>query len=103
MSLELYERSVLRWANERGIFDTPDPRAQFIKTVSEMGELADNIAKGRYGAARDDIGDVLVTLIILSKMLGTDLSECLMEAYDEIRNRKGKMVDGIFIKEEDVG
>lgn len=102
MTFEVYERAVVTWAHERGIFDAGDPKAQFLKTVSEIGELADNIAKGRFGACRDDIGDIVVTLIILSKMLGTDVTECLVEAYDEIRGRQGRMVDGVFVKEGDV-
>ena len=91
----------MKWAHERGLFENADPKAQMLKTVSEIGELADNVVKGRYGEARDDIGDAVVTLIILSKMLGTDLAECLAEAYEEIRNRKGKTVNGVFIKEGD--
>jgi len=102
MTFEVYERAVIKWAHDRGIFDAGDPKAQCLKTVSEIGELADNVAKGRSGACRDDIGDIVVTLIILSKMLGTDVTECLIEAYDEIRGRQGKMVDGVFVKEGDV-
>jgi hypothetical protein len=29
------------------------------------------------------------------------MKECLSVAYDDIKDRKGKMVDGIFVKEGD--
>ena len=91
---------VLKWAADRGLLQN-DPRVQCLKTVSEIGELADNIAKGRHQAAKDDIGDILVTLIILSAQIGTDLDECLAIAWDEIKDRKGATVNGIFIKQGD--
>jgi NTP pyrophosphatase (non-canonical NTP hydrolase) len=94
--------NILRWAADRGLLQN-DPRVQCLKTVSEVGELADNIAKGRHHHAKDDIGDIIVTLVILAAQLGTDLDECTQIAWDEIKNRKGKTVNGVFIKESDVG
>ena len=32
----------------------------------------------------------------------TDVTECLGIAYEEIKNRKGKMINGTFVKEEDL-
>ena len=49
-----------------------------------------------------EMGDVLVTLIILAKQLEIDPSECLDLAYNKIANRKGKTIKGIFVKEEDL-
>ena len=92
---------IVAWAKERGIFESSDPKTQALKTVSEVGELADNIAKGRHEAAQDDIGDIVVTLIILCEMIGTNLHECLEVAYNEISKRKGRMVNGVFVKEGD--
>ena len=91
---------VIEWARERGIFEQSDPKTQVLKTVSEVGELADNVAKGRD--VRDDIGDIMVTLILLAEMHGTDLGECLQMAWDEIKDRKGEMVNGTFVKDGDV-
>ena len=90
---------VLSWAQARGIFDNPRPVSQFLKTVSEMGELADNLAKQNIEACKDDIGDIEVTLIILKEMLGFKQDECLAHAWNEIKERKGKMVNGVFVKE----
>lgn len=49
-----------------------------------------------------EFGDVIVTLIILSKQLGIDFEECLELAYLKIKNRKGKTIDGKFVKQEDL-
>lgn len=90
---------ILEWAYEKDLFKGSDQKTQMLKCVSEVGELADNVAKGRD--IRDDVGDVLVTLIIVCHFSNTDLRECLAFAYDEIKDRKGKMVNGTFIKESD--
>lgn len=87
------------WAQERGIFDNSTPKDQALKTVSEVGEFADNVLKGRD--CRDDIGDIIVTLILQCKLQETTLTECLSLAYEEIAARKGKMVNGTFVKESD--
>ena len=50
----------------------------------------------------DGLGDVLVVLIGLSMQLGLDLTECLEVSYNEIKDRKGKLVNGVFVKEEDL-
>ena len=33
---------------------------------------------------------------------GTNTENCLQIAYDAIKDRKGKMIDGVFVKEEDL-
>ncbi|EQA5441074.1 MazG-like family protein, partial [Enterococcus faecalis] len=50
----------------------------------------------------DGIGDVVVTLIILAMQNNMDLYECLNQAYSEIKNRQGEMVNGVFVKEADL-
>lgn len=90
---------VLTWANDRNLIDGGCPKSQMLKCVSEVGELADNVNK--QNDIRDDIGDVLVTLIILSAQHDLDLLQCLQVAYDDIKDRKGVMLDGVFIKDTD--
>lgn len=67
--------------------------------VSEVGELCDAIIKEDKNGQIDGIGDVLVTIIILSNQLGYDIEDCLEVAYNEIKNRKGETINGTFIKE----
>lgn len=89
------------WSETRGILKYSSVQAQGLKLVSEVGELSDNIAKGRD--VKDDIGDCLVVLNNLALMHETTLAECLQVAYDDIKDRKGKMQpNGVFIKESDV-
>jgi len=86
------------WSRERKILEYANPLAQALKLVSEMGELADNITKGKD--IRDDIGDCIVVLNNLAVMNGTSLADCLAVAYDDIKDRKGQMnANGVFIKE----
>ena len=99
MSLTTFENNVLDWAMERGILRNSYPLAQFAKLVSEVGELADNIAKGKD--VRDDIGDCMVVLTILAYMSNTDLLECAHTAWNDIKNRTGYLNEqGVFVKEE---
>ena len=92
------EGAVLRWAEERVILVSSDAKTQCLKCVSEIGELADSVAKGERGQAMDDLGDVMVTLVLLAKMLDLDLMECFTLAYDTIRKRTGRMQNGVFVK-----
>lgn len=92
--------AVARWAEERNILDYSSPQAQLLKGVSEMGELCDAEIKGVVNEQKDAIGDVLVCLIIYCTMKGYDMEDCLSSAYDEIKDRKGRMSPGgAFVKE----
>ena len=89
-----------QWSENRGILTNGKASTQCLKLVSEVGELADNIAKGRD--VRDDIGDCLVVLCNLSYLSDTTLQECWNLAYNEIKDRKGYLnANGTFIKEGD--
>lgn len=101
MTFEELQKEVLEWADNRGILESGDPKTQCLKFVSEAGELCDNIAKTNFYSARDDIGDVLVTIIILSKMTNNDPVACLAEALGVISRRKGVMTNGVFVKAEE--
>lgn len=96
--LELMQ-NVLKWARERNLVEGGSQKSQMLKCVSEVGELADSVNKQKD--VRDDIGDVLVTLIILAAQNDTTLYECLLHAYKDIKDRKGILLDGVFIKESD--
>jgi NTP pyrophosphatase (non-canonical NTP hydrolase) len=93
---------VVIWAGDRGIFDAADPLAQLDKTQEELDETIDAVRQSAFNNPEvvDGIGDMLVTIIIAAKMLGLDPTYCLSEAYEEIKNRTGKMVDGKFVKDQ---
>lgn len=94
------ELEILRWAEDRGIIPNGKPEIQLLKTVSELGELADAVAKDDMDKIVDGVGDVLVTLILFCALKDIDMVSCLEVAYDEIKNRKGKTnAAGLFIKD----
>jgi hypothetical protein len=101
MKFEQLAVAVTSWAKERGIYEHSTATAQLLKAVSEMGELCDAEAKKDLRAQIDAIGDVMVCLINYSTMHQLDIVSCLEAAYDEIKDRKGRMIaGGVFIKEE---
>ena len=93
--------NVEEWAKAKGL-DKAESSKQFLKVMEECGEVASALARGQEEELKDGIGDVIVTLIILAQQQGLTVEECLAFAYDEIKNRTGKMVDGVFVKSEDL-
>jgi len=99
--LDEYEILTLKWSEDRGIIQNSTDKNQTLKLVSEVGELADNVNKGRD--VRDDIGDCLVCLTNIAAIRGLSLAECWDKAYNDIKDRKGFLnEDGVFIKDGDV-
>lgn len=94
-------KQVEQWSMNKGL-DKADSSKQFLKVTEEVGEVAAALARNDKDALRDGIGDVVVTLIILAQQNNMDLYECLNCAYDEIKGRTGKMVNGVFVKSSDL-
>ena len=90
-----------KWSIDKGL-DKASPDKQMLKTIEEVGEVAGALAKSDLDNAKEEIGDVVVTLIILSQQLDMDLYECLETAYIKIKDRKGEMKNGVFVKSEDL-
>jgi len=101
-SFEELEHNVLKWAEETGILSKGNPKTQTNKLFEEGGELAGAIIRNDIDKIKDGIGDVAVVLIILSRMYGTDVTLCLEDVYKIIDAREGEMVDGAFVKQEDL-
>ena len=97
----IYAERIRQWAHDRNLIEGSTQHAQFVKLVEEVGELAAGIARGRDEAIMDGIGDCFVVLTILAAQYGIDIEECIAAAWDEIKDRKGRMVDGIWIKDAD--
>ena len=92
---------IKQWAIDRKLH-VASPVNQMLKLTEEVGELAGAIAKQKNSDIEDALGDIQVVLIVLSMQLGFDLDECLEQAYEVIKNRKGKMINGTFVKESDL-
>ena len=89
------------WAEARNLIQGSDSFRQLAKLTEEAGELAGGIAKQRPEVVADSIGDCVVVLTILAAQNGLNIADCIQAAYEEIKDRKGRMVDGVFVKEGD--
>jgi NTP pyrophosphatase (non-canonical NTP hydrolase) len=90
---------IREWAQERGLYAKGDAKTQYIKLQEEAGELAKAILKANEAEFIDAIGDCVVVLTNLAAMKGLKIEDCVNSAYSEIKNRKGKMVAGTFVKQ----
>ena len=86
------------WAKDRGLYDGGDPKTQALKLTEEVGETCRAILKEDAPEMIDGIGDCVVVLTNLAELIGTPIEECIARAYDEIKDRKGKMNNGTFKK-----
>lgn len=98
MTFDNLIENVTQWANNKGILVPDNAPKQMLKVLEEVGETAGALLKSKDEEIKDGIGDSFVTLIILSKQLGLEPAECLEAAWNEIKDRTGKTVDGVFIK-----
>jgi len=96
-SFEHLETRVVLWHHDRNLIAGSTDAAQHTKLVEEVKELETNILLSQ--PVVDDIGDCLVVLINIAERNGLSLLDCLSHAYEDIKDRKGKMVDGVFVKE----
>ena len=87
------------WANDRGLYDGGDPKTQALKLVEEVGETCRAILKEDAPEMIDGIGDCVVVLTNLAELIGTPIEECIDRAYNEIKGRTGKMVNGTYKKD----
>jgi len=108
------EEKIIQWAKDRNILENSNAIKQISKTQEELDETLEalkklNAHKGSdnlivrseiMNEVADGIGDMLVTIILLAKAVDLESLVCLEMAYNEIKNRKGKMVDGLFVKEK---
>jgi len=116
MDFKELQEKVIDWADDKGIFEKATPISQHSKTLEEVKELTDALDAQSKGLEtfinekgnevnteyeiKDAIGDIIVTLIIQAKKQKLTIEECLESAYNVISKRTGKMVDGVFVKDE---
>lgn len=93
---------IRNWAQERNLVAGSTPQTQLVKLVEEFVELAGGITEKKDDVVKDSIGDAIVVLTIIAAQHDLDMDDCIQAAYDEIKDRKGKMVDGVFVKEADL-
>lgn len=122
MNFEELRTNVEEWAKDKDLLHEENADKQFMKFMEEVFEFKFEMETHKnYSKACDrltikgnfikekskndtqlEMGDIFVTLIVLCKQLGIDCVECLEMAYDKISKRRGRTIDGIFVKEEDL-
>ena len=90
---------IREWADERGLYENGDTKTQALKLVEEVGETCRAILKEDFDEVIDGIGDCVVVLTNLAELQGVSIETCIDAAYQEIKNRKGKMVNGTYKKD----
>lgn len=98
-------RKIVGWAASKNIFKHSDALKQVKKLTEEVSELTEEICIAYYAeemvsCVEEELGDCLVVLTIIASMYGLTPEECLETSYNKISKRKGKMIDGLFVKEE---
>ena len=116
MNYEQLQEKVNQWAADKGILDKATALTQLGKTQEELDETREALilldsAEGDHNKQiiksealteiEDGIGDMMVTIIILSKLVGFDSVKCLETAYNVIKKRTGKMENGVFVKDDE--
>ena len=106
MNLQNEFQPIRDWAQERGIADKGDLKTQALKLVEEAGELAKAILNDDKFETVDAIGDCTVVLTNLATLAAKKFNDqsitienCVNTAYSVIAKRKGRMIDGTFVKD----
>lgn len=114
MTFEEFTNNVIQWADKRHLLTPSDTQPskdvvrqliqskQLLKFHEECGELTEDYLKGNDAHLMDSFGDVLVTLIIFAEQKGIALDKCWDKAWSHIANRKGKTINGTFVKKADL-
>jgi NTP pyrophosphatase (non-canonical NTP hydrolase) len=97
--MENLKELIIEWANQRGLLKPENASKQLLKLSEEVGELSGAYLKNKVDEQIDAIGDIQVVLIILCEQLGINYDDALKSAYEVIKNRTGKTVNGSFIKD----
>lgn len=100
-SMDELTTKIEEWAVDRKL-DVAEPTMQCMKLGEEFGELFAGMNKSDFDKVVDSIGDLYVVLTILSFQLGISIEDCVNTAYNEIKDRNGKTINGMFVKQEDL-
>ena len=90
---------IRNWAETRGLYNNGDPKTQTLKLMEEAGEICRAVLKKDEPEIIDGIGDCVVVLTNLAHLCDTSIEECIDAAYNEIKDRKGKMANGTYVKD----
>ena len=92
------KENVIEWAAAKGLLKEENHLKQTLKLTEEVGELSKAILEKNPYDTIDALGDCVVVLTILANQLGFDIDECFKLAYEEIKDRTGVTINGVFYK-----
>lgn len=93
---------VVQWASDKGLVDNSTWEAQYVKLTEEKDELMVALMAKDLDSIEDELGDCLVVLTVVAAQHGLTIEQCYKRAYNKISKRKGKTINGIFVKESDL-
>lgn len=99
--MDLLTNKICNWAFMQRL-NEGSPDKQALKLGEEVGEIFEGIAKSNMEMVIDGIGDNFVALVILALRYNLKIEDCVEYAYNQIKDRKGEMVNGVFVKEGDL-
>ena len=109
---EKLSKKIIKWADDKDLLHEENAEKQFMKFIEEVFEFKtemDNVLSYTNPYVDEavermelEMGDIFVTLVILCEQLNLDPFDCLEKAYKKISKRKGKTINGTFIKQEDL-
>ena len=94
-----WKERIKQWAADRNLIEGPSPIRQMSKLEEECEELFHALHEEHTDDIKDAIGDIQVVLAVICAQLGLDIDECREIAWEQIKDRKGRMIDGVFVKE----
>lgn len=94
-------QKIQQWSIDHRL-DQQSPDKQLHKLVEELGELHGAFVRQDTPKIQDSLGDMFVVMVIYCQQMGLDMRDCIEYAVSEISDRKGQMVDGVFVKEADL-
>lgn len=93
------KQDILDWAEPKQLLKFENRLKQYTKLQEESNELLIALLEENPVEIQDAIGDCVVVLTILADQVGFDIEDCIEHAYQQIKNRKGKTINGNFVKE----
>mgnify|MGYP000220271087 CR=1 FL=1 len=102
-SIDIYE-TVMEKKKQRknlGLKALKNKHEEKIRLLSGVSDGIDYILIYQ-SYERTAIDGIVYWLLSIVHTYDTTLKECVELAYNEIKNRKGKVVDGVFVKEGDL-
>ena len=94
------KRDFLPVAREQTRRGSEKARENAYRLIEEIGETGRAILKSDEPEIKDGLGDAFVVLVNLAHLCGHRLEDCIEESLQVIESRTGKMVDGVFVKDE---